>query len=372
MGSIFSFDPLVAGVGTHLITYTPKGNCSTSAMTEVLVLEPPSISFTLSAEMCFNDEPIILSGGMPIGGVYSGDGVEDLGDGISFLFNPYDAGTGQHQVSYSYTDEQGCTGEAYSQGDGIFVHNLSPVSLDMPEPVCEDAGLIFELSYGWPEGGVYSGTGVHDDGNGQSYTLNPEMAGVGLHFLHYTLVNTHGCESQITTVFEVVESIDPFCLYMNDADQDGVDDDEDNCWLTPNPEQLDYDDDGWGDACDNCFRHPNPGQEDADMDEVGDICDKCPFIPFDSQHDPDKDGLGDECDNCPNVKNSYQGDADNDGVGNACDNCIYDANPDQLDLNGNGIGDICETISAGKPGGIVKEHRNSRFDCSRNTSISKS
>lgn len=51
---------------------------------------------------------------------------------------------------------------------------------------------------------------------------------------------------------------------------------QDNCPLTPNPDQADRDEDqrdNRGDACDNCPYKYNPRQEDTDGDGQGDICD---------------------------------------------------------------------------------------------------
>jgi hypothetical protein len=64
-----------------------------------------------------------------------------------------------------------------------------------------------------------------------------------------------------------------------DADGDGVCDVDDNCPLTPNPDQEDADGDGDGDACDNCPYVYNPDQTDTDGDGVGDACDTCPEDP---------------------------------------------------------------------------------------------
>jgi hypothetical protein len=77
-----------------------------------------------------------------------------------------------------------------------------------------------------------------------------------------------------------------------DNDGDGIPDDEDNCPLVANPDQLDTDlggGDGVGDACDNCPVDANPEQEDFDSDGIGDTCDP----------DDDNDGVDDAVDDCP-------------------------------------------------------------------------
>jgi hypothetical protein len=61
----------------------------------------------------------------------------------------------------------------------------------------------------------------------------------------------------------------------DDADLDGVPDDEDNCPSVPNPDQRDDDGDGLGNPCDNCRFDFNPDQLDFDADGAGDACDNC-------------------------------------------------------------------------------------------------
>ena len=70
-----------------------------------------------------------------------------------------------------------------------------------------------------------------------------------------------------------------------DLDGDGIEDHEDNCPLTANPDQLDTDTDGTGDACDN----------DDDGDGVEDHEDNCPLTVNPDQADWDNDGIGDIC-----------------------------------------------------------------------------
>lgn len=85
-----------------------------------------------------------------------------------------------------------------------------------------------------------------------------------------------------------------------DTDHDGFADEEDNCPMVPNPEQV------------------NMGGADADSDGIGDACDNCPLTP----NWVPKGGGGGKSDN-------PQADIDHDGIGNICDNCPTAFNPDQ-------------------------------------------
>jgi hypothetical protein len=111
-----------------------------------------------------------------------------------------------------------------------------------------------------------------------------------------------------------------------DADNDGIGNEEDNCTVVYNPDQIDTDNDGSGDVCDNCPLTPNAWDlgtciyswasmetctTDTDCNGEGD----CSMY----QEDADGDSVGTVCDNCPDVKNPFQKDTDSDGVGDVCD-----------------------------------------------------
>lgn len=77
--------------------------------------------------------------------------------------------------------------------------------------------------------------------------------------------------------------------HMADTDDDGVNDANDNCVTTPNPDQIDKDTNGIGDAC-----------EDFDRDGIINQKDNCPNVPNRAQKDIDADGVGDVCDDTEN------------------------------------------------------------------------
>ena len=198
-GMTYSFDPAAAGVGTHILTYTQGGNSATDDV-EVFATPTVTLDITTNSILCI-DAPVTLYTltAMPTGGVFSGNGVTNLGDGSSFTLNPAIAGVGTHTVTYSVTDANGCTGMAT---DDIQVVGPA-VAFTAPADLCLNAGVQAGLGGGTPTGGVYSGTGVTDDGNGMTYTFDPAAASVGTHTITYTFTDTNGCTGSASDDVEV-------------------------------------------------------------------------------------------------------------------------------------------------------------------------
>ena len=123
----------------------------------------------------------------------------------------------------------------------------------------------------------------------------------------------------------------------NDTDGDGLVDLEDNCFETPNPDQLDLDGDFVGDACDNDL--------DGDFVLNADDCDPLNGLIYfgascnDGNVLTDFDTIQEDC-SCVGI--GSEEDTDGDGILDLNDNCIFESNPLQSDLDGDGIGDFCD------------------------------
>ena len=98
-----SFDPMEAGPGTHVLTYTYQvpGGCAITTTATIEVLSLPAVDAGTYAPICLNQGLVTLSG-LPAGGEWSGPGVS------SNQFSPIAAGVGSHTVVYSVTDVTGC------------------------------------------------------------------------------------------------------------------------------------------------------------------------------------------------------------------------------------------------------------------------
>ncbi len=94
-----------------------------------------------------------------------------------------------------------------------------------------------------------------------------------------------GCMDEMACNYDPSAETNTGCVYSNDpiyncegdcinnADGDGLCDEEDNCPDNINTSQSDSDGDGVGNACDNCTSIFNPDQSDYDGDGQGDACD---------------------------------------------------------------------------------------------------
>jgi hypothetical protein len=141
-----SFDPALAGVGTHVVKYfyAVLQGCQDSTTFNLVVNASPTISFPSLGDTCQTTFALPLAQANPIGGVYSGPFV------ISNNFYPFLSGAGSFPVTYSVS-ENGCTSQ---QVQFIQVDPLPISSMPNPGDFCiSDSKTI--LNGGMPIGGFY-------------------------------------------------------------------------------------------------------------------------------------------------------------------------------------------------------------------------
>ena len=129
---------VVSYPGTYEVTVTGASGCMDTAWQEVIVYPLPPVGFILPFDsICILDPPFALSGGFPLGGIYSGDGV------VAGVFDPTQTGEGVFTVRYSYTDSNGCSRTIPQSITVLICNGLSEqVSVDefrfSPNPVHDE------------------------------------------------------------------------------------------------------------------------------------------------------------------------------------------------------------------------------------------
>lgn len=214
------FNPASAGAGgPYSITYsyTDANGCSASETQTTLVRTLPIVSFTgLNPMYCVNANPVTLVGNKAPFGTFSGPGITDNGNGTA-SFDPSVAGVGTHQVTYTYTDNNGCTNW---QTKTVVINPLPNVYFTGLAPTyCVNSPFALLTGSHVPYG-TFSGPGILDLGNGKA-RFYPDQAGIGgPHVITYTYIDNNACMASFSDTTEVlplpelsVSGIDPiYCV----------------------------------------------------------------------------------------------------------------------------------------------------------------
>lgn len=184
------FNPVT--VGTFTVTYVAgSGSCTVSDQAVVTVVPAPVVDAGTDAQLCI-DAPVLTLNATPLGGTWSGTGISGN------IFDPQAAGAGDHPLSYTYTDGNGCSTTAIRT---ITVDPLPVVFAGNDTLFC-DQPVAQTLAGHSPSGGTWSGTGVTPGG---SFMPN----GPGTFTLTYALTDGNGCFASDSITVTVITIDDP-------------------------------------------------------------------------------------------------------------------------------------------------------------------
>ncbi len=187
-GPSFVTGQTAAGVYQYTVTQSANGCESPPTSVSLTINALPVVNLAKLDSVCISHAAFNLSGGTPAGGTYSGTGVTN-----GLVFTPSIAGAGNHVITYTFTNGNGCTNTSQQP---IKVNALPIVSLTHISPLCLNASPI-KLS-GSPAGGSFTGPGVSAD------TLYPAVAGAGSKTITYSYTNSAtgcpGSASQVVTI----------------------------------------------------------------------------------------------------------------------------------------------------------------------------
>lgn len=193
--------------------YTVIGSSSGCAGSDdfIVTVNPlPQVAYSSPQGVCVSETSLILSGGSPIGGVYSGNAVSNN------IFSPSDAGAGSYNITYSYTDANNCTNSTSTQ---LQVFPLPNVDFTMsPNFAVPSFPVSFSSTYtntpsiwywNFADGNI---TSLPQPTTTHSYNNN------GIYNVIHRVVDVNGCESSVTHNIEIVEITIPNAISPNGDD----------------------------------------------------------------------------------------------------------------------------------------------------------
>ena len=179
-------NPGISGPGNHTIRYeiTNADGCVDVDEIVITVIPVPDATILTEGIVC-SSEPVITLAARDPGGVWSGPGV------TGNTFSPALPGAGNHVISYSITDANGCS----DYDEAILTVATPDATITPPDTLCEDSQTITLVAQDL--GGIWSGSGVV--GN----TFNPSLAGIGNHLIKYKIINPD-CKDADSTIVTVM------------------------------------------------------------------------------------------------------------------------------------------------------------------------
>ena len=199
------FYPQISGIGNFNINYifTDSSGCTSNSEIPLTVKPLPNTSLSPFDDLCIDASSLVLTNGIPLGGTYSGNGVNNG------IFYPDSSGVGNHTISYT-GELNGCF---ITDTQTITVNPLPLLSLSSVPELCVNDSLVLNLIS--PTGGNYSGNNIF---NGIFYSSN---SNIGINNINYTYTDINSCSNNkyislivndLTNITLSNSLINEFCL----------------------------------------------------------------------------------------------------------------------------------------------------------------
>ena len=169
------FNPSVSqsGIYSYIVTGSSSSCPDDTAFLTININSLPNVSLLPFADLCDNEQTINLNSGTPNGGVYTVNG------NISNTFTPSPFNIGTNNITYSYTDINGCSS---SISQSITVNESPSIVTTTTNASCSgysDGSAIINISGGTPS---Y---------NTNWFGVNPTQLSAGTY--SYTVIDQNNC-----------------------------------------------------------------------------------------------------------------------------------------------------------------------------------
>lgn len=182
-----NFIPAQEGTFT-LIYQVGTGSCVTQDEVDVVVHPLPVLDITSVPDVCIDAGPQLLAA-MPAGGVWNGTGIID---GTLGIFDPVASGSGVFQVTYAYTDANGCSNTATADAT---VNPLPAAAFANGAMACTNTAFQFTdgstgaAAWSWDFG---------DGGTASASSPSHVFTAPGTYNVTLTVFTAEGCLNSVT------------------------------------------------------------------------------------------------------------------------------------------------------------------------------
>ncbi len=179
-----------------------------SATDSVIVTahSPSSVTMDPLPSLCWRDDPVVLNSGIPTGGWYRGVTIND-----SMTFDPFNAGVGQHEITYFYSDPYCSFSDSVKAYLNVFNYPTIAVSLSEDTITPDDTLRIAAsgaFTYNWKPS-----TGPFSANTGDTILAWPDSTST----FRVVGTDTNGCADS-TNFKIVVRDILSIVKYSNESD----------------------------------------------------------------------------------------------------------------------------------------------------------